>query len=79
MSNLVKEFEAKFQDFAEINNLIQFFKLFYEIAQSAEWTDMAVKLFSLEKSLLQIEVIASQKNVSFQCEKLHPLKNFEET
>lgn len=51
MSGFVKEFGARFKDFAEIGKLSQLFKSLYEAALTAEWADMTTKLFNLEKSL----------------------------
>lgn len=52
ISDLVKMSEARFQDFADIRNLSQFFKSAYEVSPVVECTDVAAKLFSLEKYLL---------------------------
>lgn len=55
MSDLGKELEARFQDFAEIGKLSHF-KSPYEITPATEWIDVAAKLLSLEKPLFQTEI-----------------------
>lgn len=66
MSDLVKESETRFQDFAEIGKLSLFFKSPYKVALSAEWTDVIAELFSLEKPLLQLEITDLQEAIFLQ-------------
>lgn len=76
VSDLEKDFAARFQDFAEIGKLSQFLKFPYEVAAVAEWTDVAAKLFSLSKPLLQMEVIDLQEDISLQMYKTASTEEF---
>jgi len=64
LSNLMKEFDARFKDFSKIGKLSQFLKTPNEVLPDGEWTDVAEKLFNLSKSKLQIEIIDLQEDVS---------------
>jgi len=64
LSNLMKEFDARFKDFSEIGKLSQFLKTPYDVLPDGEWTDVAEKLFNLSKSKLQMEIIDLQEDVS---------------
>lgn len=76
LSDLGKEFAARFQDFAEIGKLSEFLKFPYEVAAAAEWTDVAAKLFNLSKPLLQMEVIDLQEDISLQMYKTASTEEF---
>lgn len=47
---LVKEFEAKFQDFTKIGKVFKFFKLAFEAAPAAELIGVATELFIFLKT-----------------------------
>jgi hypothetical protein len=64
LSDLMKEFDARFKDFSEIGKLSQFLKTPYDVLPDGEWTDVAEKLFNLSKSKLQMEIIDLQEDVS---------------
>lgn len=76
MSDLRKEFAARFQDFAEIEKLSRFLKSPFEVSPAAEWTDVAAKLFRLSKPLLQMEIIDLQEDISLQTYKTASAEEF---
>ncbi|XP_071053685.1 general transcription factor II-I repeat domain-containing protein 2-like [Onthophagus taurus] len=76
LSDLRDEFATRFQDFAEIEKLSQFLKFPYQVDASAEWTDVAAKLFSVSKSSLQVEIIDLQEDISLQIYKTVSTEEF---
>nr|XP_022911991.1 general transcription factor II-I repeat domain-containing protein 2-like [Onthophagus taurus] len=76
LSDLRDEFATRFQDFAEIEKLSQFLKFPYQVDASAEWTDVAAKLFSVSKSSLQVEIIDLQEDISLQMYKTVSTEEF---
>jgi len=52
LSDLMKEFDARFKDFSEIGKLSQFLNTPYDILPDGEWTGVAEQLFYLSKSKL---------------------------
>lgn len=76
ITDLGKEFAARFQDFAEIGKLSHFLKSPYEVAATAEWTDVAARMFSLSKPLLQMEIIDLQEDISLQMYKTASTEEF---
>ncbi|KAI4455799.1 epm2a-interacting protein 1 [Holotrichia oblita] len=76
LSDLRDEVATRFQDFAEIGKLSQFLKFPYEVDASAEWTDVAAKLFSVSKASLQVEIIDLQEDISLQMYKTVSTEEF---
>lgn len=66
LADLRNEFAARFQDFTEVGKLSPFLKSPFEVDATAEWTDVAAKLFNLSKASLQLEIIDLQEDVSLQ-------------
>src|SRR5699024_6514002 len=54
----------------------RFLKSPFEVSPVAEWTDVAAKLVSLAKSLLQMEVIDLQEDISLQTYKTVSAEEF---
>ncbi|XP_049948060.1 general transcription factor II-I repeat domain-containing protein 2-like [Schistocerca serialis cubense] len=75
LSNLWDEFATRFQD-CKNWKLSQFLKFPYEVDASAEWTDVAAKLFSVSKSSLQVEIIDLQEDISLQMYKTVSTEEF---
>lgn len=76
VSDLGKEFAARFQDFVEIGKLSQFLKTPFEVSPAGEWTEIASKLFSLSKPTLQMEMVDLQEDVCLQMVKSAPTEEF---
>lgn len=70
ISNSLKEFEEKFQDFAKTDKLSKFFKSSSEVAPAAEWTDVAAKLSSL---YFEWRYYTSKNIFPCKCIKMHSL------
>ncbi|CAH0552921.1 unnamed protein product [Brassicogethes aeneus] len=67
------EFSTRFQDFGKAEKLSQFLKSPYEVGASAEWTDVAAKLFSPS---LQIKIIDLQEGISLKMFKTASTEEF---
>lgn len=64
ISQLKIEFEERFQDFTKIQKFSQFLIAPLEVSPSSEWTDLAMKMFSIPKVSLQMEINDIQEDVS---------------
>ncbi|XP_072401609.1 general transcription factor II-I repeat domain-containing protein 2B-like [Diabrotica undecimpunctata] len=66
LGDLRNEFASRFHDFAQVSKLSSFLKSPF-VDAAAEWTDVAAMLFNLSNlSLLQMEIIELQEDLSLQ-------------